>query len=270
MENTASMRWIRLAQLPIEQLGAWTLRAIADAKELLSFLREIVHWATRRPFRAQLLWQQLDFIGNQSLNILLVSALAVGSVFGLLVGGVFQVFRAENLLGGVTAKALCMELAPLMTLILLAGRAGSAMCAEIAIMKVNEQVDALESMAVDPVSYLVVPRVIASLLIAPLLTAVFIFVGIVGAFLVGTLIFNVDQGLFLEKITRLCEVRDLLRGLTKSVVFSVLMATICCRYGLVAKGGAKGVGVSTTKAVVTTLLAVLAVDVVITYFQVIW
>lgn len=270
MVESAFIRRSRIALWPIEQLGALTLRSLRDALDFFAFVREIWYWATRRPFRLQLLWQQLDFIGNQSLNILIISAFSVGAVFGLLVGGVFQVFRAENLLGGVTAKALCMELAPLTTLILLAGRAGSSMCAEIAIMKVNEQVDALEAMAVDPVSYLVVPRVLAATFIMPLLTGIFIFVGIFGSYLVGMTIFHVDQGLFLEKITRIVEVKDLWRGLIKSVVFASIMATICCRYGLVAKGGAKGVGVSTTKAVVTTLLSVLAVDVVITYFQVIW
>lgn len=255
---------------PVERVGSKTILAFNDAREFFGFCKEIWYWTFRRPFRSQLLWQQLDFIGNQSLNILLISSLSVGAVFGLLVGGVFQVFRAENLLGGVTAKALCMELGPMTTLILLAGRAGSSMCAEIAIMKVNEQVDALESMGVDPVSYLVVPRVLASAIIMPLLTSAFIFVGIFGAYIVGTVLFNVDQGLFLEKITRIVEERDLWRGLVKSIVFAIIMAIICCRYGLVTKGGAKGVGVSTTKAVVSTLLAVLAVDVVITYFQVIW
>jgi phospholipid/cholesterol/gamma-HCH transport system permease protein len=259
-----------LVMQPVAWLGRRVLVKLDDGKNFLLFMREVVRWIFRKPFRVTLLFNQMEFIGNQSLNILIVSGLAVGASFGLFTGSVFMAFRAENLLGGVTAKALCMELAPMVTLILLAGRAGSSMCAEISTMKVNEQVDALEAMAIDPISYLVVPRFLASLLVIPLLTGVFIFVGIIGAFIAGVYLFDIDQGLFAEKITRIVEVRDLERGISKAFAFSGLMAAICCRYGLRASGGAKGVGIATTTAVVVTLLAVLAVDVVITYFQIIW
>lgn len=270
MNQLAISPFFKIIQMPVVWLGASLIQRYRALVGFFRFSVEVVRWTFRRPFRGHLIFQQLEFIGNQSLPIIVVSALAVGAVFGLLVGGVFQVFRAENLLGGVTAKALCMEMAPITTLILLAGRAGSSMCAEISIMKVNEQVDALEAMAVDPVSYLVVPRVIASLLIGPLLCAVFVFVGIIGAYFVGVSLFHVDHGLFLEKITRIVETRDLWRGLVKSTIFMGIMALVCCRFGLLANGGAKGVGIATTTSVVTTLLAVLAVDVVITYFQIIW
>jgi phospholipid/cholesterol/gamma-HCH transport system permease protein len=144
------------------------------------------------------------------------------------------------------------------------------MTAELSTMKVNEQIDAMEAMAVDPVSYLVVPRVIASMVILPLLCAVFIFVGMIGAYAAGTALFNIDQGQFFERLVKIVQPTDLWRGLVKAEVFSVIMASVCCRYGLNARGGAKGVGIATTNAVVVTLLAILGVDVVITYFQVIW
>ena len=257
----------------IATLIGWFGRlVIAQHKEFRSFthfVREILIWVVRPPFRLRLLFQQLEFIGNQSLNIIFVSAIAVGAVFGLQIGGVFQVFRAENLMGGATGKALCMELAPLVTAILLTGRAGSAMTAELATMRVNEQIDAMEAMAVDPISYLVVPRVLASMLMMPLLCAVFIFVGMIGAFGAGTLLFNVDQGQFFERLIKIVVAKDVWRGLIKAEVFSMIMASVCCRYGLNARGGAKGVGVATTNAVVVTLLGILGVDVVITYWQVI-
>ena len=220
--------------------------------------------------RFGLIFGQLEFIGNQSLNIILISGLAVGAVFGLQIGGIFAIFRAESLMGAATSKALCQELAPMMTAILLTGRAGSAMTAEIATMKVNEQVAAMEAMAVEPVSYLVVPRVLAALIMGPLLCGIFIFIGVIGAFLAGKLFFNVDQGLFVEKITRFVTVQDVWRGLVKALAFAGIMVTIACRYGLNASGGAKGVGQATTNSVVATLLAVLAFDVLITYFQVVW
>jgi phospholipid/cholesterol/gamma-HCH transport system permease protein len=144
------------------------------------------------------------------------------------------------------------------------------MTAEISTMKVNEQVDAMEAMAVDPISYLVVPRFIAALLIIPLLCAVFIFVGVLGAYIAGVVLFNIDQGLFVEKMTLIVAPKDIWRGLIKSFAFSGIMASIACKYGLNAKGGAKGVGIATTNSVVVTLLAILFVDVIITYFQIVW
>lgn len=265
-----AQRLPRFVVLPIEFIGKRMLFYYREFLAFFRFMKEVFHWTFRRPFRVQLLFSQMEFIGNQSLNILLISGLAVGAVFGLQIGAVFMVFRAENLMGAATGKALCQELAPMVTAILLTGRAGSAMTAEIATMKVNEQVDAMEAMAVDPISYLVVPRFLASIIIIPLLCAVFVFIGVLGSYIAGVALFNVDEGMFVDKITKVVETRDMWRGLSKSFVFSGLMAAICCRYGLRASGGAKGVGIATTNAVVVTLLSILAVDVVLTYFQIVW
>lgn len=270
MAESIAIKRLGPVALPIEWLGRRLMTLWNDLVSFSKFIREVMHWTFRRPFRAQLFFQQMEFIGNQSLNIMLVSGFAVGAVFGLQIGAVFQVFRAENLMGGATGKALCQELAPMVTAILLTGRAGSAMCAEIATMKVNEQVDAMEAMAVDPISYLVVPRMLASIVIVPLLCAVFIFIGVLGSYAAGVFLFNVDEGMFIDKITKIVTTTDMWRGLVKAFAFSGIMATICCRYGLKASGGAKGVGIATTNAVVVTLLAILAVDVIITYFQIVW
>lgn len=264
---TATIATIRA---PVEALGRKVMSMWSSLASFGHFAREIVTWTVRRPHRFGLLFQQLEFIGNQSLNILLVSGFAVGAVFGLQIGSIFQFFRAESMMGGATGAALCRELAPLVTAILITGRAGSAMTAEIATMKVNEQVDAMEAMAVDPVSYLVVPRVLASIIMMPLLCGIFIFIGMVGAYAAGVLIFNVDEGLFFEKTIRIVHPRDIVRGLIKALVFSVIMASFACRYGLRASGGAKGVGIATTNSVVATLLTILCVDVVVTYFQIVW
>ena len=255
---------------PIEWTGGRVIEMMRSLGGFLFFLWEVVRWAVTPPFRAHLLFQQLEFIGNQSLNIILISALSVGAAFGLQIGGIFEVFGAESMLGAATAKALCQELAPLVTLVLVTGRAGSAMTAEISTMKVNEQVDAMEAMAVDPISYLAVPRVLASLMIVPLLTVIFIFGGVIGSYISGVLFYSVDEGLFLSKMKSFVVPEDIWRGLNKSLAFSFVMATVCCRHGLHASGGAKGVGQATTNSVVKTLLAILAIDVVYTYFQVIW
>lgn len=268
--TTTSFNPLVFARGVVELIGRKVITFFKDWASFMGFLREVGHWAVRRPYRVGALFQQLEFVGNQSLNIVLVSGLAVGAVFGLQIGAIFQVFRAESLMGAATGKALCQELAPLVTAILLTGRAGSAMTAEIATMKVNEQVDAMEAMAVDPVSYLVVPRVLASMLVLPLLCAVFIFVGVLGAYIAGVFLFGIDEGMFVSKIKQFVFPSDMTRGLVKSFVFSIIMAALACRYGLRASGGAKGVGIATTNSVVVTLLSILFVDVIITYFQVVW
>lgn len=268
--TTTSLNPFVLLRSGVEVLGQRVLVLHADFVSFLKFLREILRWTFRRPFRRALIFQQLEFVGNQSLNIVLVSGFAVGAVFGLQIGAIFQVFRAESLMGAATGKALCQELAPLISAILLTGRAGSAMTAEISTMKVNEQVDAMEAMAVDPISYLVVPRVLASMLIGPLLCAVFIFIGVLGAYVAGIVLFNVDEGMFVSKMKQFVFTTDITRGLVKSFVFSIIMASLACRYGLRASGGAKGVGIATTNSVVATLLSILFVDVIITYVQVVW
>ncbi len=267
---TAAPRIPKIISLPLEYIGKRVLFYFREFHAFFKYMKEVFHWTFRRPFRVQLLFAQMEFIGNQSLNILLISGMAVGAVFGLQIGAVFRVFGAESLTGGATGRALCQELAPMVTAILLTGRAGSAMTAEIATMKVNEQVDAMEAMATDPVSYLVVPRFLASIIIIPMLCAIFIFIGVIGSYVVGSMLFNVDEGMFIDKITKIVNTNDMWRGLAKSFVFSGLMAAICCRYGLKASGGAKGVGIATTNSVVVTLLSVLAVDVVMTYFQIVW
>lgn len=234
----------------------------------MGFLGETLVECFRLPVRFPLIFQQMEFIGNQSLNIILLTGFFTGAVFGLQIGGIFQIFKAAGILGAATAKALAREMSPLMVGFLLAGRAGSAITAEIATMKVNEQVDAMEAMAVNPINYLVVPRVWASLIMTPLLCGVFTFIGVVGAFITGVWLFDVDSGVFFSMIVDIVDPSDIVYGLQKAVVFAVVIATVACRYGLKASGGAKGVGTATTNSVVTTLLLVLGVDFILTYIQI--
>ncbi|MBP9707519.1 MAG: ABC transporter permease [Oligoflexales bacterium] len=234
------------------------------------FVAETFVQMFRPPFRFEIILQQIDYMGRRSLDIVLLSGFFTGAVFGLQLGGIFQIFGAEALMGGATGKALTRELAPLMVAFLTSGRTGSAMTAEIATMKVNEQVEAMESMAVDPISYLVVPRVLATAIIMPLLCIVFIFIGIIGAYVVATSLFEVDVGFFIDKIRDLVKFEDIYDGLIKSFIFSFVISFIACRVGLRAAGGAKGVGNATTQAVVLMLLTTLAFDFVITYIQFRW
>lgn len=243
---------------------------ISEFGDFVLYLIEIFRQMFRRPFRLGLITRQVDFIGFESLTIILMTGFFTGAVFSLQIGGIFVIFKAEGLMGGATGLALATELAPLVTGFLLTGRAGSAMTAEIATMRVGEQVDAMEAMAVDPLHYLVVPRVLACLVIMPFLCGIFMFVGIIGAYITGLMLFHIDQGVFIEKLIELVEPNDVISGLRKMFIFSFIIAAISCRHGLKASGGAKGVGSATTNSVVKTLLALLVTDFVISYIQIRW
>ena len=156
------------------------------------FLQEIFTQVFTPPFRFRLIVKQLEFVGNKSFVIILLASLFVGAVLGLQVGLIFSIFKAESMLGAATAKALAVELAPVMCGFIVTGRAGAAMAAEIATMRVNEQLDAMEAMGVNPISYLIVPRVLASLIMMPVLSGCFLTIGSVGAFLLGKIYFNLD------------------------------------------------------------------------------
>ena len=259
---------MRTAELAVKWLGLETTERLVEIGKFFVYVGDVMNQSVRKPMRTSLVFQQLEFIGNQSLNIILITGFFTGAVFGLQIGGIFQIFKAEGLMGAATAKALTRELAPLMTGFLISGRVGSSMTAELATMRVSEQIDAMEAMGVDPVNYLVVPRFLASLAMIPLLCVVFIFIGIIGAYMTGVGIFRVDVGIFIEKMTQIVNMTDIWNGLQKAAIFAVLISLIACHYGLRAAGGAKGVGIATTNSVVVSLLAILCCDVVITYVQV--
>ncbi len=266
--STTNIKLDKFFIAPVETVGSRLLMVITAVGGFIFFVIESAQELVKKPVRFTEIIRQMEFIGNQSLVIIIMSAFAIGSVFGLQVGMVFKTFSAEGQMGIATATALTRELAPMMTAFLITGRAGSAVTAEIATMRVNEQVDAMESMGVSPVNYLVVPRLVASMLMVPILSGIFVFIGVLGSFLVGTLIFNVDEGLYFYKITDQLVYRDVMMGLEKAFLFSIVIALIACRFGLRASGGAKGVGQATTNSVITILLVILLLDFVYTFFQI--
>ena len=224
----------------------------------------------RRPFRWSLISQHIYAFGVESVFIILLTGFFTGAVFGLQIGYVFSIFRAESLTGGASALALATELAPLITGFLITGRVGAAITAEIATMVVTEQVEAIEAMGVDPVDYLVVPRVLASVFVMPLLCGAFMLIGVFGAYLTALLMYGVDPGVFVAKILSLVDPSDIVSGLRKMFFFSLIISFVSSYEGLVASGGAKGVGLATTKAVVTTLMLILLSDLLISFLEVWW
>lgn len=233
------------------------------------FLSQVVKQVFKPPFRTRLILQQMEFIGNQSLTIVLICGFFIGAAVSLQVGTIFVIFGAEGMLGAANGKALSRELSPLITGFLLAGRAGAAITAELASMKVNEQIDAMEAMAVDPIDYLVVPRLIAGIVMLPLLVSIFNLIGQLASVIVGIFIFSIDQGTFFAKMVSVVGLEDIWSGLQKAIVFGAIITLISCKAGLGASGGAKGVGQATTVSVVTILLVLLLVDFIITYFQIV-
>ena len=211
--------------------------------------------------------QQMEFVGNRSLAIVLMAGFMVGGIFGFQLGEIFRLFGAESLIGASTGFALSRELAPVVGAFLVTARAGSAMAAELGTMKVNEQIDAIKVMSVDPLSYLVAPRLLATVLMMPLLSILFVVSGVFAAYLIGISFYRIDSADFFAKIRWLMAGKDLWLGMQKAALFGLVFATIGCFQGIATRGGAKGVGQATTKAVVTSYVAILILDFFITYLQ---
>lgn len=253
---------------PVHNLGVFVLQFAHNLGDFVFFtLRASVQIFYPRP-RFKLIFQQIEFIGVKSFVIITLASIIIGAVFGIQFGDIFKLFGTESLIGAAASYTLSKELAPVIGAFLVTGRAGSSMAAEIATMKVNEQIDALHVTAVDPIGYLASPRIIASCVVLPLLVGYFVLFGVISSYVVSSILFNVDPGIFMEKIRWANEAKNISEGLQKAVFFGFLFSSISCYMGFVTQGGAKGVGRSTTAAVVTSLIFILITDFFISYIQV--
>lgn len=251
---------MRLLTQPFEAVGARILGFVEELGRVLRIFGATLVDCFKLPLRLRLIVQQLEFIGIQSLPIILLSSLFTGAVFTLQSFKAFEMFGAEGMVGGTVGVALTRELSPTLTGLLVSGRAGSAMAAEIGSMRVSEQIDALEAMAVDPVNYLVKPRVVASTLAMPMLTAVFDFVGIFGSWLVAIHVLGVSEPDFFVRLQGWVDWDDIWGGLFKALCFGVIVGTVACYKGFYTTGGAKGVGIATTSTVVVSSVSILVVN----------
>ena len=215
----------------------------------------ILHILQGRIYRFKT-FEQMAFVGPASLMIALITAAFVGMVFTIQVAREFIYFGATSAVGGVLAIALTRELAPVLTAVVLAGRVGSAFAAEIGTMKVTEQIDALYVLKTDPIDYLVTPRVLACCFMLPILTILSLLMGMVGGLVISDSVYDISTTVFLESVRNFLEVWDLFACMIKSIVFGGVIAVIGCNWGLTTSGGAKGVGQSTTAAVVISLIAI--------------
>jgi phospholipid/cholesterol/gamma-HCH transport system permease protein len=234
--------------------------AIGAFGEHMTMLGKAIYWAFRRPFRAKLFIEQMEFIGIGSLPIIILVGGFTGAVTALQAVTAFALLQSQAFAGMAVGLSLAVELAPVLTALMLAGRAGAGIATELGTMRITEQIDALETMAVSPIQYLIVPRLMAGLIMGPLLTMTFFLIGMAGAYLVAVVVMGVDHGSFLEKFVWYVDPVHIAQGLIKSVVFGLGVCLIGCYQGYNAQGGGRGVGIATTRAVVMGSVMVLCTD----------
>ena len=249
-------------------VGEWLFRLLmspfVEIGALFKLFWEALFWGIRPPYRGRLFVESMEFIGIGSIFLVSLTAVFVGGVLALQLVDGFRDFGAENQTGAVIGLALAREVGPVFAALMVTSRAGSAMTTELGSMRVTNQIDALVTMAVNPVQYLVVPRLVAGFIMVPVLTMLFNIVGVMGAFFVAVTLLGLDPGVFMDRLKWLVDWDDVSQGLIKAMVFGVAVTLIACRQGFYAEGGAAGVGRATNRAVVQSAIAILMLDYLVT------
>jgi len=219
------------------------------------------------PFRIRLLLKQIEFIGIKSISVVVLTGSFTGMVFAFQSYIGFSKFGAENLVGTVVTLGLARELGPVLSSIMVAARAGSAITAEIGTMKVTEQVDALTALAVDPIQYLFTPRILAGIIVMPMLNAITVFCGTMGGYFVSVYVLHINKTRYLDYTFQYIEISDFVNGMIKSTVFGLILTLVGCYKGYITRGGAEGVGKATTESVVMACVLILLFDYILTAFM---
>lgn len=211
--------------------------------------------------------EQMVIVGPESLSISIVTAFFIGMVFTLQLVKEFLYLDATSLIGAILSLAFIRELSPVLTAIIIAGRIGSSFTAEIATMKVTEQIDALYLLKTDPILYLVAPRVIACVTMLPILNLIFLFTSLASSIFACSIFYNIHPWIFLKSAFTALSYLDFLKSLLKTIVFGFILSNISCSWGLTTVGGSKSVGQSTTSSVVTSLLMIFVMDFILSYIM---
>ena len=243
-----------------EALGARAIRATRSIGKMGLFLGASLARAAVPPYRGRNIVKQIHFIGVKSVFVIVLTAAFTGMVLALQGFYTLRKFGSEGVLGSLIALSLIRGLGPVLSALLVTGRAGSALTAEIGIMRIGEQIDSLETMGIDPIRFLVAPRLLGFLLSVPLLTAIFDVVGIYGGYLVGVKLLGVNAGVYLGQMEASVVLGDVTQGIWKSLAFALLIAWVCTFKGYFTRGGAEGVSQATTSAVVVSSVLVLVCD----------
>jgi len=250
----------RMAISPVQEMGRVAIFFSRGLLHLFSF-----------PLQVRKVIDQVFFIGAKSVLVICLTGAFTGMVLGLQGYYTLVKFGSEGLLGAAVALSLIREMGPVLTAIMVVARAGSAMAAEIGIMRISEQIDALETMDINPVRFLFSPRLGAALISFPLLTAIFDVVGIIGGYVTGSLLLGINSGIYFGRVESSVLMADISGGFVKAFCFAAIVATICCYQGYTTHlrkdgFGAKGVSLSTTSAVVISCVLILVSDYVLTSF----
>jgi phospholipid/cholesterol/gamma-HCH transport system permease protein len=234
-------------------------------------LGKAVAWLFRAPFRMRLFLEQMEFVGVGSLPIIILVGFFSGAVAAQQAISALEIFNQERYVGATVGLSLAQELAPVFTALMITARAGSGMATELGSMRITEQIDALTTFAVNPIQYLVTPRIVATFLMMPIMTMVFNIVGLVGAYLYSIYLKNIDLGQFIEMYEYWTDPKDYIIGGTKAAVFGISVSLAACYQGFNVRGGAKEVGRATTRAVVAGSVSVLVSDYfLIDIFHILW
>jgi phospholipid/cholesterol/gamma-HCH transport system permease protein len=248
----------------VERLTAPLLNVLDRVGNLVLLTGQTLAWMIRPPYRIAQLFAALEFIGVESIFIVGLTGTFSGMVLALQTTNSLRQFGAEGIVGSVVAVSLTREISPVFAGLMVTARAGSAMAAELGNMRVSEQIDAILTMGVSPVQYLLSPRLLASVIMVPLLTILYTCVGLTGAWFVAVKGLGVDPGVFISNIQKYMVPRDFFMGEIKAAVFGFLICAISCNQGFNASGGARGVGIATTRAVVESAVAILVSNYLIT------
>lgn len=244
----------------IAALGKNVMSRFMVVGDVTMFFVEAVKGCFTPPFNLRLIKEQIDEEGVKSLSIVVLSALAIGMVMVLQLAFSFKRFGAAALVGPVVSLAIVRELGPIMTSLLVGGRVGSGITAEIGSMKVTEQIDAIRTLGADPIKKLVVPRLIAAVIVFPFLTIIADFVGIFGGLVIANIELGVSPTQYIESTILGVTFTDFLTGVLKTIFFGIIVATVGCYVGMKAEGGTQGVGRATTVTVVTALILIIISD----------
>lgn len=262
---------INTVYAPFTWMGKAFIRLIGELGAIGIFFISSFTLIFSLPLQVKKTVQQVFFIGAKSTLIISLVGLFTGMVLGLQGYYTLIKFGSEGVLGAAVALSLIRELGPVMTALMIIARAGSAMAAEIGIMRISEQIDALDTMDINPIRFLASPRIAASLISFPLLTAIFDVIGILGGYLTGVVLLGINPGVYFYRIYTNVVMQDVSGGFIKSLVFAAVVSTICCYEGyfthMRSDGfGARGVSLATTSAVVISCVLVLVLDYVLTSF----
>ncbi len=244
----------------LEYLGRLAEGLVLHTGRMGTMLFQAFMWLFVPPFKFRNLFRQMEFVGVKSMFVVILTGSFTGMVLALQSYNALRRFGAESLVGPTVALSMTRELGPVLTGLMVTGRAGSAMATELGTMRVTEQIDALAAMAVNPIKYLVTPRLLAGVLMLPVLTVIADFVGIVGGYVIGVRVLNINPGTFIGRIMDFVKVEDIFNGLIKSVFFGLILTLVACYNGYHASGGAEGVGRATTVTVVLSSVLILVFD----------